>query len=361
LKRMHRICFFSVLFLAVLLLSGCHTELPAVQNINKDIAASQSTTPAAIEIVLSHSRSIGSPEDRAACAMRDKLQELLDEQAEVMLYADYQLGSAQEQLEAVQLGRVHITIQPVSAVSRYADDLKVFALPYLFSANEKEVIDVLDGPLAQEALDRIGMEQGEPAFKGLGLWFGGYKLFTFHGDENKHIHSPADFQGLTIATPDTPLLKAQYQHWGAEPIPIDAIALYSTLAQHIADGSEATVSQIAESYLYEVQHNIVQAYHSAEIYTVVVNRQWYEAQPADVQNAIIEAEAYGKEQLYQALDEQEAAYIDIIRQVEGMRYEELDENAIKHFKASTEPIYTEQLAGSPWQMDYVERIQKCFT
>ncbi len=338
--------------------TACANDMPAVQHITEQ---QTQTTSQAIEIIISHSQNEHTPEDLAARAMRDKLQELLGDSAEIILYADYQLGSAEEQLEALELGRIDITIQSTSYVSQLIDDLKVFTLPYVFSTDAQEIIAVLDGPLEQEALERISQECGEPIFKGLGLWFGGYKLFTFHGLDGKRVHSPADFCGLSIAIPDASILKAQYLHWGANPVVIEDIARYSALTQRIADGSEATISQIISNYLYEVQHNIVQAYHGVEVYTVLTNAQWFSALPINMQEAIVEAEVYAKEKMYEALAEQEPVYIDTIRQAEGMRYEVLTEDEIAMFKASTESIYTEQLAGSPWQMDYVKRIRQCFT
>ncbi len=356
----HRWAWLSILA-AALLCSACTSNLPAVQNITQNTTEQPMTTPQSVEIIISHSQNIGTPEDLAAVAMQNKLQEVLGDAAEVILYADYQLGSAREQLEAMQLGRIHITIQSVSYVSQFVDDLKVLTLPYLFPADAQAVMDVLDGPLETELLERIGMEGNAPVFKGLGLWFGGEKLFTFHGDDHKHIQSPADFCGLSIAVPDTPVLKAQYQHWGAVPVETDAIALYSTLAQRVADGSEVTAQQIATNYLYEVQHNIVQAHHSTELYAVLTNAPWFDRLSPDVQNAIIEAEAYGKEQFYKALAEQEPMYMDTICQAEGVRYEILDEKEIAIFKTMAEPIYTEQLSGSQWQIDYVRRLRQCFT
>lgn len=343
--------------------TGCTTDLPAVQNVTEK---SSVTTVSAIEIVLSHSQNINTPEDLAAKAMQTKLQQLLGEQAKVILYGDYQLGSAQEQLESTALGRIHITIQPASAVAQFVDDMQVFMLPYLFPADSKTVISMLDSSLEAEALQRINQDVADVAqegfsFRGLGLWFGGYKLFTFHGEDNKCIHSPADFQGLTIAIPQSSLVKAQYCHWGAEPVETEAIALYAALADRRADGSEATASQIVNNYLYEVQHNIVQAYHSAEVYAVLVNPQWFAQLPLSFQDAIIASEEYAKEVLYQELAQKEAEYIASFCHADGMHYEVLDTTEQNRFRQSVIPIYCEQLAGNPWQMDFVARVRSSFS
>ena len=129
--------------------------------------------------------------------------------------------------------------------------------------------------------------------------------------------------------------------------------LYSTLAQHIADGSEGSASQIVSNHIQEVQHNVVQAYHSPEIYVILTNAEWYSSLPAKIQTAIMEAEQHGKEVLYDILPQKEAEYIERIRQTEGMRYEVLSEAEQAVFRASVQALYTEQLSGSHWQIDYV--------
>ena len=347
------ICILAV----VVVCPACAKDLPTVQNI---INEQQERTLEPLEIIISHNQNVNTPEDIAAHAMQSKLQELLGQQGTVKVYADYQMGNAREQIEAMQLGRIHITIQPVSIAASFADDMKVFLLPYLFSSNADEVKTILDSSLEKDALERIGMAENTTGVSGLGLWFGGYKLFTHHGEDHKGIYSPADFQGLQIAVPDNALLEAQYRHWGAKTIAMDSAALYSTLAQRIADGSEATVSQIAGNYLYEVQHNIVQAYHSPEVYVILTNTDWFMSLPSDVQTAIIEAEQYGKEKLYEALAMQEPIYLETIKQTKGMRYDVLDEKEQTAFRTAVLSLYVEQLAGNAWQLEYVERMKEYF-
>ena len=347
------ICILAV----VVVCPACAKDLPTVQNI---INEQQERTLEPLEIIISHNQNVNTPEDIAAHAMQSKLQELLGQQGTVKVYADYQMGNAREQIEAMQLGRIHITIQPVSIAASFADDMKVFLLPYLFSSNADEVKTILDSSLAKDALERIGMAENTTGVSGLGLWFGGYKLFTHHGEDHKGIYSPADFQGLQIAVPDNALLEAQYRHWGAKTIAMDSAALYSTLAQRIADGSEATASQIACNYLYEIQHHIVQAYHSPEVYVILTNTDWFMSLPSDVQTAIIEAEQYGKEKLYEALSIQEPIYLETIKQIDGVRYYMLDADEQNTFRASVRSLYTEQLAGNAWQTEYVERMKEYF-
>ncbi len=352
--------FIGVLLCLCGVMIGCTADTPALQDIvnlqNQQPQVQPEPSAQPTELIISHSQGQDTPEDIAAKAMQTKLQEQLDDTVRVSVYADYQLGSAREQLEAVQLGRIHITIQSVSEVSQMVTDLGVFTLPYLFSDNSEEVIALLNGSVGQEALAHINNEVTQP-FTGLGLWFGGYKLFTFHGDDHKTIHSPADFCGLTIAVPDTAIIKAQYQHWGARTMPADTIQWYSLLEQRMADGTEATAQQLVTNRLHEVQRNVVQAYHSPELYAVLANGAWYSTLDPEVQQAIAEAEAYAKEILYQSMQQQTPDYYNTIAQTEHMQYTVLTEAQIAFFRQSAVPLYQTQLAGNPWMMEYAEKIR----
>ena len=78
------------------------------------------------------------------------------------------------------------------------------------------------------------------------------------------------------------------------------------------------------------------------------------------QTAIIEAEQYGKEKLYEVLAKQEPLYLESISQIDGVQYYMLDEDAQHIFRASVQSLYTEQLAGNVWQTEYVERLKEYF-
>lgn len=357
-KQWIKLCYIVILCSFCV---GCQTSLPMVQpSTEPQVSASQ--VP---EIILSHSSVEGTPEDIAAKAIKVKLQELLGDDAKVILYVDNQLGNAQEQLEALLLGRVHITIQPTTALSQYVDDLKVFSLPYLFSNTKEDALAVLNGSLETEVLERIAfadakIPSGGSSFTGLGLWFGGYKLFTFYDEAGCILHSPANFCDRVMAVPNMPLLEAQYQRWGGKTIVADDAALYSTLAQHLADGAEATPQQIVSRSLHEVQHMVVQTYHSVEVYAVVANAAWYHALPSDVQRAVIEAQQYGNAVLDNMLEQETPRYLETISRTDGMCFYTLSEKEQAIFRQSVEQLYEEQLAGSLWQIGFVNRIRALY-
>lgn len=314
----------------------------------------QADTEEAISIVFCHNQPVGSPEDVGAQAMVEKLKKELGDRVIVELYPAQQMYDMNTQIEKVQLGEIHLTLQPTAAVSQIAEDVKVLDLPYLMPIdNEKLICEVLDGELGQELMNRIGGN----GVHGLGLWYGGYKLFTTNGPE---IHSPADFQGLSMRILDSPVLAAQYENWGAEAVPATYSELYSVLEDGVAHGQENPVQTIALNRYQDVQSQMVQSYHGVMHYVLLTNAEWFSGLPEHVQEAVIEAEEYGRKEARKAYAKQEADYIAALESAEGVHYYELTPEEISVFQASVQPVYDSQTAGSQWQIDYVKRLQEAF-
>lgn len=345
-KRKLAALFASTLLVAAVALTGCGGDKDAQQQ-----ASADGDKP--INIVFSHNQPVGSPEDIGAQAMKEKLEELLGDRVSVELYPASQKGSLREQAEATQLGDIHLTMQPVSTITPFVDDIKVIDFPYILPADREKIFTVLDGELGQEALGRL--EQSH--FKGLGFWFEGYKLFTTNG---KEIHSPADFQGMKIRVMESPLLQAQYENWGATATAIPYSELYTALEQGTVDGQENPIQSIVLNDLQSVQSQIVQSYHGTMTYILMANLEWFNGLPEDVQAAIVEAEQYGREKTREAYAEKEAEYIETVKSAEGVHYYELTPEEIAVFQESVQPVYESQTAGSEWQADYVQRLQEAF-
>ena len=332
----------ALILLILLVLSGCGSDSQPTQ------------TEEMISIVFCHNQPVGSPEDVGAQAMVEKLKKELGDRVIVELYPAQQMYDMDTQMEKVQLGEIHLTLQPAAVVSQIADDVKVLDLPYLMPVdNEKQIYEVLDGELGGELLSRI---EGT-GVNGLGIWYGGYKLFTTNGPE---IHSPADFQGLSMRILDSPVLAAQYENWGAEAVPATYSELYSVLEDGVAHGQENPVQTIALNRYQDVQSQMVQSYHGVMHYVLLTNAEWFSGLPEHVQEAVIEAEEYGRKEARKAYAKQEADYIAALESAEGVHYYELTPEEISVFQASVQPVYDSQTAGSQWQIDYVKRLQEAF-
>ena len=82
-------------------------------------------------------------------------------------------------------------------------------------------------------------------------------------------------------------------------------------------------------------------------YILMANLDWFNGLPEDVQEAIVEAEAYGREESRKAYAEQEQEYLDVVKNAEGVHYYELTDEEIEAFKATVQPVYDCCQKGCP--------------
>ncbi|RNF39955.1 TRAP transporter substrate-binding protein [Planococcus salinus] len=299
-------------------------------------------------ITFSHNQPIESPEHVGA----EKFKEVVEEQSEgnitVDVYPASQLGSLREQVESTQIGEINITMQPSAVVSPFVDDVKLIDLPYLWPKEAEEKYRVLDSDVGEEILDTLN----SGGFEGLGFWPGGYKLFT---TQNTAITSPEDMSGLTMRVMESPLLIAQYEHWGANAIPVPYAEVYNSLQQGVVDGQENPLQTIFLNNYHEVQNNIIESYHGTMTYLLMANQGWFDGLSEDVQELILDAEEQGKQAARENLSETEEDYRQQIID-SGVEYYELSDEEYEAFKEASEPFH-EEVYNTPEQLELLEKVK----
>ncbi|WP_240335226.1 TRAP transporter substrate-binding protein [Paraliobacillus sediminis] len=329
----NKIMFFILSILFVLVLAACGGQssegtTDSGENTNGD---EEGYDP--ITITFSHNQPVGSPEDIGAEKFKELVEEKSDGNVTVDLYPSSQLGSLREQVEGTQIGEIDITMQPSAVVSPFVDDIKAVDLPYLWPTEAEEMYEVLDSDVGDELLATL--EQG--GFKGLGFWPGGYKLFTTNGIE---IHEPSDFEGVTMRTMESPILLAQYETWGGNPVPVPYAEVYNSLQQGVVDGQENPLQTIFLNNYHEVQDTIVESYHGGMNYVLMANQSWFEGLPSSVKDIITESEEEARTVAREALTDTEDEYRQQIID-SGVNYYELTEEEIDVFREESVSVHEE--------------------
>lgn len=81
-------------------------------------------------IRLSHNQPVGSPEDIGAEKFKELVEAGSGGNMKVQIFPSMQMGSMREQTEATQMGTIDITIQPVSVLTPFVDELKIIDFPF---------------------------------------------------------------------------------------------------------------------------------------------------------------------------------------------------------------------------------------
>ncbi len=326
-------------------LAGC-SSTPAEDGGDKSGDNAGDDKPMVIKF--SHNQPITSPEHVGAEKFKEIAESESNGKIEVQIYPASQMGSLREQVEGTQIGSINISMQPSAVISPFVDDVKVADLPYLWPKDTEAMYEVLDGEVGEELLGRL--DQG--GFKGLGYWFGGYKLFT---TTEKEIHKPEDFKGVKMRVMEAPILISQYKEWGGNPIPLPYAEVYNGLQQGIVDGQENPLQTIYLNNYQEVQENIIKSYHGAMMYIMIANKGWFEGLSEDMKQIVQKAELEGRKAARKALAETEADYVQKLKDA-GNNYYELTDEEIAVFTEASIPVHEEHYNGE-WQADYLARLK----
>ena len=312
-----------------------------------DNAAATDAEYEELTITFSHNQPLESPEHVGAETFKELVEERSGGAITVDVYPAQQLGNLREQVEGTQIGEIDITMQPSAVVSPFVDDIKAVDLPYLWPADKDQMYEVQDSDVGMELLATL--EQG--GFEGIGYWPGGFKLFT---TSNAEIRSPSDFEGVTMRTMESPVLLAQYEGWGGNPIPVPYSEVYNALQQGIVDGQENPLQTIYLNNYHEVQDYVIESYHGSMTYILMANKGWFDGLPSETQALIREAEEEARNAARQALDDTEDEFRQNIID-SGVTYYELTDEEIEVFREASLPIHAEEYS-TPEQQELLERL-----
>ncbi|MFZ5944368.1 MAG: TRAP transporter substrate-binding protein [Bacillota bacterium] len=199
----------------------------------------------------------------------------------VELYPGGQLGGEQRVIQDVQNNIAQATIVAVNNVTVYSPSMGAFDLPYMFTSVEdfdkviKENRDLLNKKLEDEA-GLIALSWTQQHFRVL-------------NNSKKPVKNINDLKGLKIRVPQNPLQIAAFKSWNCEPAPIDWAETFAAVQQKVVDGQENPYVSIYANKFHEITKYTTEIHYKLWVGPMVVNKEWFDALPQDLQKAVIEA------------------------------------------------------------------------
>lgn len=190
------------------------------------------------------------------------------------LYNDQQLPDAVS-TEAVEIGQLNVGF----LAGPEAEPLRIFDLPFLYNSWEAEweSEDGEFGKLFDQQLGKFNMK--------LIGWaqYGTVELYA-----NKPVKQPEDLQGLKMRGfgKGSSLL---LQELGASPVSMSSQEIYQAMQHGTIDGFSTGPSSVVDRGLNEVTKYGTNMNMSYLSFQAIVNKNWWERLPGDVQTAITEA------------------------------------------------------------------------
>ena len=235
---------------------------------------------AAGEIVIKFSHVVApdTPKGRAAEKFKQLAEERTKGKVKVEVYPNSQLYKDREEMEALQLGAVHMLAPSLSKFGPMGvREFEVFDLPYIFP-NKETLYRVMDGDVGKKLFAKLETK----GVMGLAFWDNGFKQMS----ANKPLHKVEDFKGLKMRIQSSKVLDATMKALGANPQVMAFSEVYTGLQQGVVDGTENPVSNFYTQKMHEVQKHTTISDHNYLGYAVVVNKKFWDGLPADIRTTL---------------------------------------------------------------------------
>ncbi|HCA88001.1 MAG TPA: C4-dicarboxylate ABC transporter [Streptomyces sp.] len=242
----------------------------------------------------SHVTTDSTPKGKAALWFEKELEKRSNGRINVEVYSNSSLYGDKDEMQAIQQNSVQMLAPASAKFTTVAPALQVLDLPFLFDGPEDiPTVAAPDTEVGKAIFSNKDLESKH--MKVLGLWDSGMKQIH----SNNLTQSPADMKGKKYRIQPSDVLKSQIEAWGGHAEAIAFSEVYSALQQGVIDGGENTYSNIESQKMHTVQSNIAESNHGYIGYIGVVNTEFFNSMPKDLQDILVkvadEASTYNRE------------------------------------------------------------------
>lgn len=214
----------------------------------------------------------------------------------VQEFSNGALGTETDQITMCQLGDIAVTNMGESSAALNPAMINIWCLPFLFES-EEQWDQVVDGGLGDEIMNLAGT-----GLEVVGFMENGFRQVT----SNYPIQTIDDLKGLKIRTSNSAIMLNTFEKLGAAPISMSFNELFSALETGTVDAQENPYNTIYSSGFYEVQKYVAVTNHVLSTQWIVVNHNWIQSLPEDLQTILYECFDSAEESQHQQYRASEA-------------------------------------------------------
>ncbi|MEN8777798.1 TRAP transporter substrate-binding protein [Glaciecola sp. HTCC2999] len=205
---------------------------------------------------------------QAMVYMGERLSYYSDNQMQISLYPNAQLGSEREMLELLQIGSLAMTKVSAAAIEGFVPEMKIYGVPYLFRDN-KHRWAVLQSDIGKTILGATDKAH----LTGMGYYDAGSRSFY---TSKQRVETPSDLSGQKIRVMQSPSAVNMVNTMGGSATPISFGELYTALQQGVVDGAENNPPSFFLSRHYEISNYYVLDEHTSVPDVIVASKHIFE-------------------------------------------------------------------------------------
>jgi C4-dicarboxylate-binding protein DctP len=245
-------------------------------------------------IKFSHVVTPATPKGQAAEKFKEVVEQKSGGRIKVEVYPNSELYGDKDELQALQSNSVQMLAPASAKFTTIAPALQVLDLPFLF-----DTVDDIPKVVSPDSAAGKAIYENEALaannIKVMGLWDNGLKQLS----SNTEMRTPESLAGLSFRIQPSDVLRTQFEKWGASATPMAFSEVYNALQQGVVSGQENPYSNIESQNMHTVQRYITESNHGYVGYVLVINNQFFQSLPADlqtiVQESADEASTYNRE------------------------------------------------------------------
>lgn len=233
----------------------------------------------------------------------------------------------------LQNNKVQIAqMQTTSLARQFNKQMHVFDMPYLFNDHD-HAAEVLEGKIGTDLLNNFDKKS---KLKGLAYTYsGGFRLMPFA----EKVTSLEELYNKPIRSGMSEIAQETISSFGFKPVPTEVEELTSTVMNKSALGGEHVAQRLLPDKCESWTKTIIDTEHSLFLTSIVVNIDWWNSLPSDLQLIFIDSarEAARNERKLSLIEGEKS-----IKQLEsiGVSYIKLTDLEKKQLKSKTEKVYT---------------------
>jgi len=227
-----------------------------------------------IVIKFSHVVANDTPKGKGALKFKELAEKYTDGKVKVEIYPNSTLYKDKEEIEALQLGSVHMLAPSTAKFAPLGiKEFEALDLPWLFK-DDQTYSNAMKGTIGKWLFQKLETK----GITGLAYWDNGFHMLS----ANRPLAKPTDFQGLKFRISGSKVADQYLRIMGSIPQIMAFSEVYQALQTGVVDGCENTASNYLTQKFYEVQKDITVSYHAHLQYAVIVNSKFWSGLPPDI-------------------------------------------------------------------------------
>lgn len=210
-----------------------------------------------------------------------EMKERVGDRVTVEIYPASQLGAIPRMAEGVLLGTIESFITPTAFIVGTEPKLKIFDAPGMFDSPEHLGRTIHD-PDYRKHLEEIALDKD---IRIIGAIYNSPFLVL----TKEPVTTLDGLNGLKIRTFASPLQQEPLRAFGVNPLPLPLSEVVPALQSGAIDGMLAGMPILTAFKYYDISKNVTDLQFSLIVSVNIVNESWFQAQDADVQQAIIDS------------------------------------------------------------------------